>query len=284
MQNFSTMETNTFYTEIPPCNALQPYVECYWIVKNTSQTLDAHKDKVLPYGYPEVGFVYGDGFSFSVGEHAEERVPECFLAGQFCQPYFLCNKGKSGMTTIKFKPAGLYELLRVPMKEFTNKVVDFASIAGAEASLWANQVVEAPSNFQRVKLIENFLLNKLHLAQTGMAVMQLVVDLIINKFGNVTVKELACKLNISDRQLERRFLEVVGVSPKLFARMIRMNYVFKLLRSNPDLKWQDIIYLCGYYDQAHFIRDFKCFAGESPKVFMAKRFAGTREYQTTELV
>jgi AraC-like DNA-binding protein len=274
------METNTPYTEISPCNALQPYVECYWIVKSTSQPPDAYKDKILSYGYPEVGFVYGDGFSFSVGEHAEERVPGCFLAGQFCQPYFLCNKGKSGMTAIKFKPAGLYELLRVPMKEFTNKVVDFASIAGVEASLWANQVVEAPSNFQRVKLIENFLLNKLHDRHTCLGKMQQTVDMIINKFGNVTVKELACNLHISDRQLERRFLEVVGVSPKLFARMIRMNYVFKLLRTNPSLKWQDIIYLCGYYDQAHFIRDFKCFAGESPKAFMAKRSADTHVYLT----
>jgi AraC-like DNA-binding protein len=278
------METNTLYTEVLPCNALQPYVECFLILKSTSQQPEASKNKVLTYGYPEVGFVYGDGFSISVKEGEEEWMPKCFLAGQFSQPYFLCNKGRSGMISIKFKPAGLYELLKIPMKEFTNRIVDFASVAGAEAISLAHQVVEVPSNFQRVKLIENYLLNKLHDNHACLGKMQQIVDLIIDKFGNITVKELACNLNISDRQLERRFLEVVGVSPKLFTRMIRMNYVFKLLKTDPDLKWQDIIYLCGYYDQAHFIRDFKCFAGESPKAFMARRAINMNDFQTSVLV
>lgn len=267
------MEINNTFTQIVPCTALQSYVECYWILKGSPQHENQGKDKVLPYGFPEVGFVYGDGFHFSASDGAERKVPACFLSGQFCQSYYLYNKGNGGIVAIRFKPAGLFELFKIPMKKFTNKIVDFTAIAGEEVSLWADQVIAAPTNYQRIKLIENFLLRKLHNRQACLDRIHQMVELIVSKLGNVTIKELAFRLKISDRQLERKFLEVVGISPKLFARLIRVNYVFKLLRTDPELKWQDIIYMCGYYDQAHFIRDFKYFAGESPNAYMARKTA-----------
>jgi transcriptional regulator GlxA family with amidase domain len=109
--------------------------------------------------------------------------------------------------------------------------------------------------------------------------MQRTVSMIMESIGNITVKELSTKLNISDRQIERKFKEQIGISPKMFSRLIRINYVFKLLRTNPELNWQDVIFLCGYYDQAHFIRDFKEISGESPNVFLSRRTAVSAEIQ-----
>jgi len=78
---------------------------------------------------------------------------------------------------------------------------------------------------------------------------------------------LAEECNVSERQLQRLFLQHVGVSPKFFARTVRINHVFDLLKITNDRLWHDIVYHCGYFDQSHFIMEFKEFSGVTPEVF-----------------
>lgn len=272
---------NNHYTEIKPCKALAPFVECYWILESEAPSQFRTKDKVLPYGYPEIGFIYGDDYRFYYSENRSEIMPKSFVAGQFCQPYYLQPTGVTGVIAIKFKPNGLFELFQMPMTLFTNKIIDFTEIAGEEARIITQQIITNPPNNRRIEIIEEYLMKKLLSRKSHLDYMQRTVSLILENIGNITVKELAAKLHISDRQIERKFKEQIGISPKMFSRLIRINYVFKLLRTNPDLEWQDVIYLCGYYDQAHFIRDFKEIAGESPNVFLSKKSMLTDVFQGT---
>ena len=89
--------------------------------------------------------------------------------------------------------------------------------------------------------------------------------------GNVTVTELADAAAVSERQMERKFIERIGLSPKKFIRNVRITQVFRLLKQKPDYDWLDVIYRCNYFDQAHFTRDFKALTGETPTHYFSRR-------------
>jgi AraC-like DNA-binding protein len=82
--------------------------------------------------------------------------------------------------------------------------------------------------------------------------------------------EVSTLLTVSPRQLRRRFKERFGMGPKFAARIKRFGYVNLLLSQRTDLNWQDVIHRTGYFDQAHFIKDFKQFAGEVPSEVMRR--------------
>ena len=85
--------------------------------------------------------------------------------------------------------------------------------------------------------------------------------------GLVRVEELANQFEVSIKTLERHFNREIGVSPKFFSRIMRLQEVLKLLNDGEEPIWTDIAYSFGYVDQAHFIKDFKDFAGVTPKIY-----------------
>lgn len=73
---------------------------------------------------------------------------------------------------------------------------------------------------------------------------------------------------LSQRQFECKFIEQVGVSPKLYSRIIRLNYALQVKVTRPHLSWTDVTYEAGYFDQMHLVKDFKSLAGETPARFL----------------
>lgn len=262
----------SYYKEVLSSEALKPFVQHYWILESRGPATIGTADKVLPYGHPEIGFIYGDDYRFYQEGQEPALLPKSFVAGQFCQSYFLEPTGATGVIGIKFTPTGLFDLFQVSMQGLTNKITDFTELGGEEAEVMARDIIEATPNDRRLEVIEAYLLGKLAKRKAQIGLMQRTVDMIIKEIGNVSLNDICEKVNISSRQLERKFKEQIGLSPKLFSRVVRINHAMKLLRANPDFNWQDIIYLCGYYDQAHFIKDFKDIAGESPTRFLTRSY------------
>jgi AraC-like DNA-binding protein len=79
----------------------------------------------------------------------------------------------------------------------------------------------------------------------------------------VTMASVCKELGIGERYLQRLFQNYIGVSPKFFARIVRFSYIFQLIKDESPT-WADVVYEAGYYDQSHFIRNFKAFTGEDP--------------------
>jgi transcriptional regulator GlxA family with amidase domain len=100
---------------------------------------------------------------------------------------------------------------------------------------------------------------------------------IVSEAGLISVDALASSAGISARQLERRFLQEVGVAPKLLCRILRFQRIFHSIRAH-DGRWATVAADCGYYDQAHLIRDFKQFAGQTPSVFLDQPGALTEAF------
>jgi transcriptional regulator GlxA family with amidase domain len=93
----------------------------------------------------------------------------------------------------------------------------------------------------------------------------------------IGIRQLADWLGLSPRQLERRFRNEVGLSPKLFSRMQRFQRVFQKMEE-PDISWVDAAVSCGYYDQAHLIRDFREFSGRTPSALVTEEFDLMRHF------
>jgi AraC-like DNA-binding protein len=120
---------------------------------------------------------------------------------------------------------------------------------------------------QRIKVVEQFLISQLKDIQTDKLIVE-AVKLIYQSNGTIRIKELNEKLFISQSPFEKRFRKVVGTTAKKFASIVRFNSVLDNLSNTKSLT--EICYENNFFDQAHFIKDFKQFTGDTPENF--KRF------------
>jgi transcriptional regulator GlxA family with amidase domain len=132
-----------------------------------------------------------------------------------------------------------------------------------------DEVVKAPTSEKRIEIIESFLLDKLKTEKAYDELAKTSVELLLKSKGQVTIEALAGQMQTSRRQLERRFSTVIGLSPKQLSKIIRLQATLKMMEQKQFTSLTALAYENGYFDQAHFIKDFKEFTGLSPKQFYA---------------
>ncbi len=125
----------------------------------------------------------------------------------------------------------------------------------------------APNNSERVKIVESFLLKKLIKNYKNNFVADKVLKYIKETKGRLPLKRLISNTGITERTLERKFLSSVGITPKQFSRITRFLNTCSFLEKHKSQSLTQVTYECGYYDQAHFIREFKEFAGIAAKEY-----------------
>jgi AraC-like DNA-binding protein len=219
---------------------------------------DKNSNKIIPDGFSELIFHYGDPYLI---EHNADwkQQSNCLIAGQLTKPVILKPSGNSGVFGIKFKATALWKMFGCNMKDLQNQSIAVNDILDINVNEIALKLTEAKDFAARVDLIEKYfgvLIQRTRRTQTDEAIAHM-----FEVKGNISVLQLASRLKISNRKLERMFNEQVGVSPKVFTRLIRFNSVFSVLEKKTITK-AEASYLCGYFDQAHFNKDFKAFTGE----------------------
>jgi AraC-like DNA-binding protein len=119
---------------------------------------------------------------------------------------------------------------------------------------------------EAVKALEEFLIQREQL-RTSPKLIQTAAKLLHHTRGEYRVADLADNCQVSARQLERGFQRVVDTSPKLFARILRFEKTQRRLMFDPDVDLTELAHECGYFDQAHFIKEFRAFTGKTPKQY-----------------
>jgi len=117
---------------------------------------------------------------------------------------------------------------------------------------------------------EAFLLRMLEKQEPEADLVSRAAELMRNS-GEVNIREISERVNVSQRHLERKFRKALGLSPKQYLRLTRLNRVMRVLEQNRSLDLTSVAYYCGYFDQAHFIKDFKRITGQNPSVFNRER-------------
>lgn len=164
---------------------------------------------------------------------------------------------------VNLKPAGMYRLLGIPMSELLDRDYDARLVLGREIDELLERLHGGRTPQARNDLTQGYLLGKLRQLRPRLP-FDLAMLHQVRASGNMPIERVAAQACLSVRQFERLSHERLGLPPKLFSRMIRFSHAYKYKESAPQTSWTAIAHRCGYFDQMHFIRDFKFFAGFAP--------------------
>jgi AraC-like DNA-binding protein len=250
------------YREIAPSPQLRTFIHSIWILEHDGQ--GAAVQRVVPDGHSELILNLGQPFEAFKDGHWRGQ-PRCFLAGQIDGPLLLRPAGPAKMLGIGFHPHGAGSMFSQPMHELSGLFTPVEDLSAA-LSRNLNRALESPDPIAGV---EAALLRMAGKSRAGDLLVAEVVRRMILANGAIDLAALAQELGLSLRQLERRFLAAVGLAPKLFCRIQRFNNVFAVM-GQPSCNWVETAVACGYYDQAHLIRDCKDLSGTTPATLLAK--------------
>lgn len=255
------------YRTFPPSPRLAQYVECFWTLESEEKTSSLSPERILPDGCVEIIFNLADPFRRYHFDGAVEVQPRTLIAGQMQHHALIEPTGRVKLFGVRFHPGGAYRVFHFPVSELTNRIISFGDVWSRFGKELTEKIEGARSIRERINLIEKAFITRLDQLHDDNKLIDAVVKMIVARDGLVSIDRLQKNLAISDRHLERKFKTVVGISPKFLCRILRFQKVFHAVELHQKLGWSFIALECGYYDQAHFIRDFKEFSGQNPSAF-----------------
>ncbi len=245
-----------------PSDILKPFVKSFAIQKMA----DEYTYKVLPDTGVVIGFQYKGKLS-RIQDGRESSLSTSGISGLADYSRTFKNSTNIGTVLIFFKETGATQFFRQPLHELFRESVSLDNfMLRSELLFLEEQLSEAKADIGRIAAVEQFLLNRM----TNTAPDKLVLAalaLIHKSKGNIRIRELTEQLHISQSPLEKRFRQAVGASPKKFASIVRLKYVIQQYSSANSLT--NLGYEAGFYDQSHFIKEFKTFTGDTPENFFS---------------
>jgi AraC-like DNA-binding protein len=256
------------YQTFAPHSDLASLVKCYWTLEAPAQP-DAQRQLILPDGCMEMAFILGDDIKRYTSGDAFIIQPRAMILGQITQQFYIEPTGSVDSFAVRFYPFGLANFVPTPIGALANTETPLALVFGAEASdLLAQQVARAADTRARIAIVETFLLDRLSDRQTIDAVVRRTIDALFETKGSAAIKDLVKNDPSQKRRLERDFVQKIGMSPKQLGKVIRLQAALNMMLNRQSETLTEIAYESEYYDQAHFIKDFKEFTGMTPTKFL----------------
>lgn len=248
------------FLRFEPCELLRPFVSHFAI----SESDAAAEYAVLPDTGLVLGFQYRGSLA-RLGADAPRSLAPIGITGLQPGRAIFANPAAVGSVLVFFRPAGAAQFFRIPLHEL------FAASVSLDSFLPAGELAEirellhfAASDQTRVRVVENFLLVRLQSQPADLLVLAAIRGIRSSR-GTARIGELAAELGSSQSSLEKRFRAAVGATPKKFAAIVRLRSI--LDSATPAANLAELAARAGYYDQSHFIHDFRAFTGETPEQF-----------------
>ncbi|SHK68452.1 helix-turn-helix transcriptional regulator [Epilithonimonas mollis] len=254
------------YQTFEPNQDLTAFIKCYWTLESPKEETP-EKQTIVPDGCMEMIFHYGDLYKQYLDKGNSIIQPKCFVIGQLTRPLEIEPTGETGIFSVRFHPEGFMPFTTNPIKEMENTAVSLEKLFGKDGQEIEQQVLNANSTSDKIKLIDRFLLDRLTNFETIDRIVRSTVETIITANGQLSVDEMSRQTNLNRRQLLRKFSSDIGLSPKQLSRTIRLQAALKMLLNDQFSNLSHLAYENEYYDQAHFIKEFKEFTGSTPKEF-----------------
>ncbi|UII79418.1 helix-turn-helix domain-containing protein [Flagellimonas sp. CMM7] len=256
------------YQTFQPHPDLSAIVNFYWTLE-VPFDVNNSKQKIIPDGFIEMTFNLGDKIKRYTSDSEFILHPCAMVMGQRTKSYYIEPTGDVNSFAICFYPYGFSNFVDTPLKNLVDKEIPLKDLLGEIAAKeLEKKIVNASNKQQRIKIVESFLLNKLNEETTIENIVKTTVDALYLANGNVPIKDILKEDLSKRRQLERKFAKQIGVSPKQLGKVIRLQTALKMLLNNETESLTNIAYKSEYYDQAHFIKDFKEFTGVKPTAFL----------------
>lgn len=254
--------------QIKPSAPLSGIVRHFLVIESDRQTAM----RIFSDGNTGIVFNYGDTLSYqSEAYAAPQLLPVNFIYGQLDRFCNVWATGKVRLLIAVLYPFGAAALFRLPASELRNEIVGCEHFYGQDASFLADEIAIATSISEKTKTAERFLLSRLRQQEiVGNTLIISAISLIHAQNGLLPVTRLTEVLGVTERQLQRKFEEQVGISPKRYAGITRMQYALKMLRKKSGtISFAGIACESGFFDQAHLIREMKNLSGLTPGQYLS---------------
>lgn len=258
------------YQIIQPSGFLRNYIKHYCFMESDIYEEDI-MERVIPTENIQLMFHYKNPFVVFQSNNAVIKQPKSIISGLTNNYSDVSTNGETGVVFIDFHPTGACHFLNFPLSEIENQSVDLRDIYSYEINQLEELLYLKETTNEKVALIENFLIRHYTSIPTfDCLLIQKGVEVVKNLKGQTNVKYLSDCLNTSPKTLERKFAKYLGKTTKQLIKLIRFQEVLHDFSGTNGLSMTEQAYKNGYFDQSHFIHDFKSFTGYTPKEFSLK--------------
>lgn len=249
------------YQQIPPPIALQPYIRYFGVLESDGNSAGQQTFKILADGCP--GLIFQENTNCFTDQY-NQQLPQLFVHGITTRHSGKSTTGRYRNIGVYFRPTALKAIFGLDAGELTDGYTALDNFCKPPVT----QLLNAADALERIEILSSFLLQQLAMNQKKENPKGLYALNSIKQAA--TLAEIQASLQISERSLERIFKTDIGISPKLYHRINRFQSALDDIRKTPQALLTAIAYQHTYSDQSHFIRDFREFAGVTPKQFLLK--------------
>jgi AraC-like DNA-binding protein len=236
------------HARIRPETDLQPFIEHFWLVEWDLTGQPSHVAQTLP--HPSV--------------HLTVEPDGAFVGGVNTGKFSRELSGRGRVFGIKFRPAMFYPFCLRPLAELTNRIEPVTELFGAAGADYAAAIAAEPDENRCVIIAEAFLRERLPARDALAEQIRDAVELVAQDHSLIRVEQIAELLQTNPRNLQRFFRKYIGVTPKWVIQRYRLHEAAEQLNEKPNTNLTELALQLGYFDQAHFVRDFKSVIGVTP--------------------
>ena len=226
-------------------------------------------ERVVPTENVQLMFHYKDPFTALLGENKPVIQPRSIISGLSDGYSDVSTHGETGVIFIAFRPAGACYFLGFSLAEIENRDFDMADLFGNEIKRIDELLFLSDTTGQKAKIIDDFLISRFSPipAYDGLLINK-GIEIIQTLGGQINAAALAERLATTSKSLERKFSEYVGKTPKQYGKLVRFQRILAAFGEDKRLDLTECAYRNGYFDQSHFIRDFRSYTGYAPGEFL----------------
>ena len=255
---------------IQPRHELRPYISKMWVFENNGRLPEEDMKIIVPNGMVKLVIPFRNGL---IGKYSDwyhhSKEASITLIGISDSPAIVDveNDATHGNIGIEFSPIGTYRFFQLRQVGLKNKIFSLTDVLGKSAQEINERIANAELVHEKIQIIQTYLLALLSKSEADL-ILDYCLRQISNSNGLVTITELEKKTGYSSRWIYEKFIEKVGLSPKNLSSVTRFMQFYEASAKNPNADFFKKDMYNYFYDQAHFIKDFKRFTGLSPSKFI----------------
>ena len=254
---------------IEPHPLLKSYIEKMWLFESSGKMPVDDLKLVVPNGHIKLSVAFQNGIVAAMnGQVFTSKEQNISLTGLADVPVILDVEKDvaTGTIVVEFNPQGAYRFFQISLSDIKNQIHPLTDILGTAAKQLEEQISNVQSVNGKVVLLQKFLL-KQFMQQAEDSIFEYCVARITSSKGEITIKELEKKTGYSSRWLNMKFADKLGISPKNLSTIIRFNQYYNAVANNNEMDFMQNAFYDHYYDQSHFLKEFKRFTGLSHSGF-----------------
>jgi AraC-like DNA-binding protein len=257
--------------QVLPSKELLPYIKHYLFLKSEGEIVK--KLRLFTDGNTGIVFTFKNKLISNYKNHElPDFLPYSFVYGQLSEFKDIYLFGETSLIIIVFQPSGINQLLGIPADNLRDYIIRTEDLFGRQGADLPEKLSEQPNIKDKLTILNGFFIEIIKRRRIpDNSIIQASIKLIIQRKGLVSVNQLVKYTGYTERHIERKFIESIGLNPKMFSNIVKLHSFLKYLKEKPAHNLiTGIAYEAGYTDQSHLVKEFRKYTGMTPKEYVNK--------------